>query len=429
MHIFRRGLTTLKRQKVSFKPQHQGPQQQLQRLQQLQQLQRPAPELEPEAAMPQDLFRPLFIDLFAGYQPLGWHNVPPVEEPGQDEPEGPQEPGDQEEPEDEDSSWARLLPYPVGIVGLLIAVKGKEALDKQQSAADDETAITAWADQVTANISQHKAESEPEESEPLSRSERAIRHARIAQYIYALDASKREDGVQPVPQLPDGVQLIDALTDTETGLGAAVVYDNKLGYVLVFRGSRGAPDPTKTDAFWQDWVGNNALQGMGIFSPQYRQAACLGEHLAGIDSITGHSLAGGLAQAASAKSSVSAVTFQAAGLHSAVLEKLETTDAELKARVTNYFSKPDPVNLANQNLYPGAQKIAEEVILIASHDPDVPLQRSSSMAELRQIFNPIESKADNIELTKGSTGTGDDHKMEVILNMLAQNQQTIDQPV
>ncbi|GAB3871428.1 Mbeg1-like protein [Terrabacter terrigena] len=95
------------------------------------------------------------------------------------------------------------------------------------------------------------------------------------------------------------------------GFQANVYRDDDGRYVLAFAGT----DPKSVS----DW-GTNAQQGLGGLSSQHLQAIGLAQHLAaavGSDDmvLTGHSLGGGLASAASVATDVPAVTFNAAGVH------------------------------------------------------------------------------------------------------------------
>ena len=86
-------------------------------------------------------------------------------------------------------------------------------------------------------------------------------------------------------------------------------------YVVAFRGS--TSDKT-------DWI-SNAKQALGVNSDHYTKALALGDKLArsGVENITltGHSLGGGLASAASIASGKNGVTFNAAGLSDATISK------------------------------------------------------------------------------------------------------------
>jgi len=86
------------------------------------------------------------------------------------------------------------------------------------------------------------------------------------------------------------------------------VFGNDMKPTVAFKGT--------TFSSMADWK-NNAAQGLGLEADYYKQAVGIGGELAknGADvQITGHSLGGGLASAASGTSGLDATTFNAAGL-------------------------------------------------------------------------------------------------------------------
>ncbi|MGH8033415.1 MAG: hypothetical protein ACREO8_13910 [Luteimonas sp.] len=115
------------------------------------------------------------------------------------------------------------------------------------------------------------------------------------------------------------------LENPDTGLRAGI-YQNAEGQtVLAFSGSNEL----------QDWTGANFEQGVGWQNEQYDQAvqlaqqadAAFGDNLV----ITGHSLGGGLAAAASLATGNAAVTFNASGVHDNSIERLGLDPATAKA--------------------------------------------------------------------------------------------------
>jgi len=93
---------------------------------------------------------------------------------------------------------------------------------------------------------------------------------------------------------------------------------------LVFKGTTIPGDIVRGDASasdaQSDWLGNNMPQSMGFNSEYYARAVDIGNRLeasgrANDVNITGHSLGGGLASAASVASGADAYTFNSAGLH------------------------------------------------------------------------------------------------------------------
>jgi hypothetical protein len=104
------------------------------------------------------------------------------------------------------------------------------------------------------------------------------------------------------------------LHDAKTGFDASLYRDASGAVVVAYAGS---------DEF-QDWP-HNFRQGLGFQDPQYEQAIALAQDAkrAFGDNVilTGQSLGGGLAAAASMVNEVPAVTFNAAGVHDKTLER------------------------------------------------------------------------------------------------------------
>lgn len=155
-----------------------------------------------------------------------------------------------------------------------------------------------------------------------------------------------------------------ALFETpETGFRAGLFTDGNGNYVLGFSGS---------NATWQDWVDNNFAQGLGLFAEQYEQAPAL-MNLVGNSTLgdptgqrtlferealvaTGHSLGGGLAATAALASGAPAVTYDAAGVHDATLERLGLDPAAAKqlaedGLVRRYNVAGDPLTAAQEDVW------------------------------------------------------------------------------
>ena len=140
--------------------------------------------------------------------------------------------------------------------------------------------------------------------------------AKLAQDSYDLD-NKNIDGWTRLSDAQLQAADIDpaSLNDTSTGFRAAVYQDGKGDYVLAFKGTSGL----------NDWKAD-ATQALGMNTAQYDQAVALatkakaafGNNLV----LTGHSLGGGLASTASVITDTPAVTFNAAGVNDATLQRL-----------------------------------------------------------------------------------------------------------
>jgi hypothetical protein len=140
--------------------------------------------------------------------------------------------------------------------------------------------------------------------------------AKLAQDSYDID-NKNIDGWTRLSDAQLQAADIDpaSLNDTSSGFRAAIYQDGKGDYVLAFKGTSNLTD-------WK----NNAQQALGLNSAQYDEAVALatkakaafGNNLV----LTGHSLGGGLASTASVITDTPAVTFNAAGVNDATLQRL-----------------------------------------------------------------------------------------------------------
>lgn len=180
------------------------------------------------------------------------------------------------------------------------------------------------------------------EADKLAQGYHAQRMAGLAEDVYE---SARGEGKPPAgwtrasehpeqlralaPQLPDK-QIADMLHPDKSGYRAEVYLPDKsiLGPdakpVLVFKGSTGAiVDPAapggRRESASEDFLANNIPQGLGLKTDYYDRAMDAARLLQRQPDfkfeIAGHSLAGGMASAASAVTGVEATTFNAAGLH------------------------------------------------------------------------------------------------------------------
>ncbi|HID9455092.1 phospholipase [Serratia marcescens] len=113
------------------------------------------------------------------------------------------------------------------------------------------------------------------------------------------------------------------------------VFGKAMNPTVVFRGSRAPEFPEGISKAAQkallngdlsgiknlsDWS-NNGAQGLGFNSEYYKKAVNIGKAIKGGAGISGHSLGGGMASAASMASGKPAWTFNAAGLNAGTVEK------------------------------------------------------------------------------------------------------------
>jgi hypothetical protein len=145
-----------------------------------------------------------------------------------------------------------------------------------------------------------------------------------------------------------------------TGFRAQLYRNTETGeYVLAFAGS---------NEMIRDYGSANIPQAFGLLSTQYLAAMSLAEDLQGklgergeqLTDITGHSLGGGLASAASMVTGVNATTFNAAGVHFGTLfwkGKLYRYNPNSN-QITNYRVRGEALTAAQENLLIDAAKLA-----------------------------------------------------------------------
>ncbi|MDH5821818.1 hypothetical protein QFW77_02255 [Luteimonas sp. RD2P54] len=164
-----------------------------------------------------------------------------------------------------------------------------------------------------------------------------------------------------VEDLPPGIST--PLSSDASGFQAGIYTDGNGRYVLAFAGT----DPKSGS----DWL-TNAGQGLGFDTAQYRDAMALaqearaewGDQLV----ITGHSLGGGLASAASLATGNPAVTFNAAGLSDQSLRSLGFTpngarEVAADGQVRRYNVENDILTGVQQNGMPLPDAVGHELRL------------------------------------------------------------------
>ena len=152
----------------------------------------------------------------------------------------------------------------------------------------------------------------------LERDTAALQHALLSQSVYQTGTAP--EGWTNISDDPKalakyGLAPSDLKISGDSNFSAQVyvpdpaVFGDSMKPTVAFKGT----EPTN----WEDWA-NNLAQGVDMNAPYYEKAVAIGEKLrkrgANVD-ITGHSLGGGLASAASQASGLPADTFNAAGLN------------------------------------------------------------------------------------------------------------------
>ncbi len=194
--------------------------------------------------------------------------------------------------------------------------------------------------------------------------------AMMANDVYAADNPQTEQalaeaGWHRLEPSADGASLVDAqgnqipidptLLSTSEGFDAAIYQNDQGQYVVAYRGTDDWGLSPSGDA------DDNALQGLGFESGQYRDAVALAEAAQrafgdGNVAFTGHSLGGGLASAASLATGVPGVTFNASGLSDQTLESLGFNpnavreSAAESGQLRRYIVNGDPLNAAQQDV-------------------------------------------------------------------------------
>lgn len=195
--------------------------------------------------------------------------------------------------------------------------------------------------------------------------------AMMANGAYAPDSPEyaqtlQEAGWTALEPHADGVSLTDQhgnripidpalLSDDRSGFSAEIYQHEDGGYVVAYRGSEIGSDPSQ----YMDWV-NNGQQGLGMDASQYSSAIELAkraEHVFGDGNValTGHSLGGGLASAASLATGASAVTFNSSGLSNNTLESLGFNPNAVRdsvaesGQVRRYAVNGDPLTAAQED--------------------------------------------------------------------------------
>jgi hypothetical protein len=179
---------------------------------------------------------------------------------------------------------------------------------------------------------------------PTPMSAEATQMARIADAVYA--GKPAPAGTERLSNTELGALGLNPalLSKPDIGFEAGLYRLDDGSYVLGFRGT-------------DDWgaklsgdLDDNALQGLGLGSLQYSAATIAGMEVAravGSENlqITGHSLGGGLAAAASGRTGVPATTFNAAGL--AAESQSAYTLNFAPGQVTNYRTTGDILSYLN----------------------------------------------------------------------------------
>ena len=158
----------------------------------------------------------------------------------------------------------------------------------------------------------------------------------LLQDLYAVTGERRGEAPAVPHSLPSTWQRLDDAQLQQAGINATLLYDKRSGFDAAFyRNDQGnvVLAYCGTDEL-KDWK-HNIGQGLGFDDPQYDAAIALaqkaktsfGDNVV----LAGHSLGGGLASAASMLTEIPAVTYNAAGVHDATIERYDF-DADVLKR-------------------------------------------------------------------------------------------------
>lgn len=144
--------------------------------------------------------------------------------------------------------------------------------------------------------------------------------------LYAVANDRKASASPAISTLSGTWRRMDDATVRNAGIDPALLHDEKSGFDAAFyQDANGhvALAFCGTDE-GRDW-NPNVRQGLGLEDPQYESAIALADQAKQVFGknlvMTGHSLGGGLAAAASMVNDVPAVTYNAAGVHDHTLER------------------------------------------------------------------------------------------------------------
>jgi hypothetical protein len=203
---------------------------------------------------------------------------------------------------------------------------------------------------ATAPAASTATQQAQEATERLARNNVAVERARLSEHVYHSDA------VPPVPE-PVGWHQLTPSELARKGISKEMLNDPASGFKAALYQSSFERPPKVVLAYTGtedgvDWT-TNLKQGVGMEAEQYNRAMKLAGKVAksfpkGSVDITGHSLGGGLASAATAVTGIKGYTFNAAGLHPNTVGRApyNLTADNLRAvskQIDAYHSTADPL--------------------------------------------------------------------------------------
>jgi len=266
----------------------------------------------------------------------------------------------------------------------------------------------------------------------FERNNKAADMAQLADHVYNPDKEppvgwEKLSGDALPPALKDAT-----FSDPKTGFGAAL-YKSKIDgkVALAFKGTNPA---NKGD------IMTDMDQAMGLDTEQYKQAVELAKQTRNAYpqfDITGHSLGGGLGQAAAAKTGQTTTVFNAAGLSPSTVERAKLSMDAAQKNVTNFRVAGEALTSAQEGGLAGkigsyiAQKALEggktkSVLNWAREkmgmgkmpDPDQPVPKDFKLppAVGKQVDLPAVDDKGNPDSWMGGVVGGARHKMGMVIN-------------
>ena len=205
-----------------------------------------------------------------------------------------------------------------------------------------------------------------ENLEDMSPEERAAAEAALQEYqqtYYATDMAGLSTAVYGQGNIPGYEGLSDQELMTEFGLDSSYLDHPESGFKAAIYKSTLGQEPPYTVAYagtedGTDWK-TNFTQGVGSQSEQHDRAMAIAgimNRKLGPDGFatTGHSLGGGLANAANAVTGAQTTTFNAAGVHQNTTERGDyavnaDTRAENAENINAYYAENDILSFAQDN--------------------------------------------------------------------------------
>ena len=308
---------------------------------------------------------------------------------------------------------------------------GEEELNENSDLSPHQQLAEEWQAQ-SEKIAQLRAEGKHADADKFERERRAMQAAILAQAAYAPIGSTPPSGWKEI-SADDAILAKYGLKskDFPTGEGFRArvfvpdptVFGNEMKPTIAFKGTTSR----------EDWI-NNLKQGMGMRSEYYERAVEIGKKVkesgnTNMIEMTGHSLGGGLASAASMASGSKATTFNAAGVRDITVKRI--TDIEPSKIEAYYINKElltrvqetEPLTLSGMLDRINPQKAASYALADAG---DIALDFLTPDARYTERYKlPIQTKDNIIPFGNSYQDHGMDKVIDALGGELFKTKQTI----